>query len=583
MERRVFISHAARDADWPEAEVEAVAEAIRASGVAVSLDLWHQLEAERNLSLAEWRHWMDEALESATHVLCLVSPHYNRLWGRRPGVEGGYGEAFEAIRLVHALYQQNLNKPGFILTLRPPGRGLDSIPLQLRLDCPSYVWARDRTQLLSHLGDAELPKRDSFSAPPESDSNGDDMAASIASSSRLSDELILDGLRYPEVQEKSDSNADLADSKFVAAEVATTDDAAAAATAAAAAAAEDADQATDDVVQVSIAPEVDALVVPRGADPSVDTASEEPIPQQLARATKPQLGKSGLWPVADEWRAPVGDFPPPWASAWGDDPYGLWADLTVNGATQRMRWIEPSGSEGFWMGSTKQERAAIKHKQVREWANSREHEPMQVVIAKGFWLADTPCTQVFWQAVTGKNPSHFSKGGEAPERPVENVSWNDVDERFVRRFAQTPAWGTDDRLCLPSEEQWEYAARAGTRSAYWWGDDWDAARGNANVTGERSWNDEEGTTPVHRHAPNPWGLFDMHGNVWEFCSDIWQARRDAQEARPDEEGRMVRGGSWFDRSGLARAACRDKGHRRVVGRDQGFRFALRSPARPDAR
>jgi sulfatase modifying factor 1 len=290
-----------------------------------------------------------------------------------------------------------------------------------------------------------------------------------------------------------------------------------------------------------------------------------------------------MWHGDDAKRAPVGDFPPPWASAWGDDVYGLWADLTVNGVTQRMRWIEPSGPEGFWMGSTQQERDVINDQNVREWANQAEHEPTCVPIKQGFWLADTPCTQAFWQAVTGENPSHFSKGPDAPERPVESVNWNDVDEQFVQRFAQTPAWGTGDRLCLPSEEEWEYAARAGTRSAYWWGDAWDATRGNANVAGERRWDDKEGTTPVRRYAPNPWGLFDVHGNVWEWCSSPWRPRLDAPEARPDEERRVVRGGSWVYRPGYARAACRIRRPRRYAIQHQGFRFALRSPAGPEAR
>lgn len=290
-----------------------------------------------------------------------------------------------------------------------------------------------------------------------------------------------------------------------------------------------------------------------------------------------------MWSAEDRWRAPVGDFPPSWASAWGDDVYGLWADLTVNGVTQRMRWIEPSGPEGFWMGSTKQERDAIKHQHVREWANRLEHEPMSVQLQHGFWLADTLCTQALWQAVTGKNPSHFSKGRDAPERPVESVRWNDVDEQFVKRFAQTPAWGTGDRLCLPSEEQWEYAARAGTRSAYWWSDAWDETRGNADVTGERRWDDKEGTTPVHRYAPNPWGLFDVHGNVWEWCSSPWRPRWDAPEARSDEDARVVRGGSWISHPGGARAACRSGWLREYADRARGFRFALRSPAGPQAR
>ncbi len=283
-----------------------------------------------------------------------------------------------------------------------------------------------------------------------------------------------------------------------------------------------------------------------------------------------------MWPPEDTWRAPIGDFPPPWASAWGDDIYGLWADLIVNGVTQRMRWIEPSGPEGFWMGSPQKERDAIEDEQIREWANHYEHEPRREFVEHGFWLADTPCTQAFWMAVVGENPSHFHDRPDAAERPVENVSWGAVMRQFIRQFAETPDWGTEDRLCLPNEQQWEYAARAGMRTAYWWGDRPDDMRANWGRL-------REGTTPVKDYAPNPWGLYDVHGNVWEWCTDIWQPRRDAPEARPYEDVRVVRGGSWFDPSVSARSAGRDAAH--LVGKFQfhGFRFALRPPIGPEAR
>ena len=271
-----------------------------------------------------------------------------------------------------------------------------------------------------------------------------------------------------------------------------------------------------------------------------------------------------MWPAEDAWRAPIGDFPPPWASAWGDDPYGLWADLIVNGATQRMRWIEPSGPEGFWMGE-------------KQTHLSRE------VVLDGFWLADTPCTQGFWRAVTGKNPSYFKQGADAPERPVESVSWDDVIKQFIARFAATPDWGTGKGLYLPTEVECEYAARAGTSTAYWWGDDWDAANGNVDVIGKRTWDDKEGTSPVHCYPPNPWGLLDVHGNVWKWCADVWHPRLDAREARPDEGGRVVRGGSWFLRPDDARAAYRNWRLRGSANRHVGFRFALRSPSGPEAR
>lgn len=287
---------------------------------------------------------------------------------------------------------------------------------------------------------------------------------------------------------------------------------------------------------------------------------------------------------------PIKGVPPPapvtrpaWASASGMDGYGHWADLTVNGATQRMRWIAPSGPEGFWMGSTKNERDAINEKVVRDWANEHEHEPRRVEVKNGFWLADTPCTQAFWEAVTDENPSHFRTGRESPERPVENVSWNTLMGEFIAPLAARLGWGAGETVGLPREEEWEYAARAGTRTAYWWGDAWDAGRGNANIAGQRRSDDAEGTTPVKRHPPNPWGLYDVHGNVWERCSDVWLSRRDAPEARPDEDLRVVRGGSWIKHPGYARAACRAWQRRWIGDRFLGFRFVLRSPVGPEAR
>lgn len=253
-----------------------------------------------------------------------------------------------------------------------------------------------------------------------------------------------------------------------------------------------------------------------------------------------------------------------WASASGKDEYGHWADLTVDGATQRMRWIAPSGPTAFEMGDEGEGR-------------SREF------VALGFWLADTPCTQAFWQAVAGKNPSHFSRGADAPQRPVECVSWDEVMERFIAPLASRPGWRAGEAPCLPSEVEWEYAARAGTSMAYWWGDEWDVTRGNADVRGTRLPEDEEGTTPVKRYGPNPWGLFDVHGNVWEWCADAWRPHRDAPEARPDAHRRVVRGGSWIFHPDGARAAFRFRWPRGAAGQFLGFRFALRSPVGPEAR
>lgn len=279
------------------------------------------------------------------------------------------------------------------------------------------------------------------------------------------------------------------------------------------------------------------------------------------------------WPADVKDRAPLNDFPPVWASAWGDDRYGLWADLKVNGVVQRMRWIEPSMGGGFWMGSTQKERDAIKDKNIRRWADESESEPRLVPIKRGFWLADTPCTQAFWLAVMGENPSHFKEDAAAPRLPVESVSWNDV-ERFVLTFAATPSWGIDGRLCLPTEAEWEYACRADTHTAYWWGNTFDPALANVDHAGRKIWDDQ--STPVDRFPPNPWGLYDMHGNVLEWCRDPWRKRLDDPDEQPHPDAFAVRGGSCLSPLDDARAASRDFGHAGDRYEDQGFRFALRS-------
>lgn len=448
MERRVLISYAADDPDWTPEQVEAVASAIEQAGIRVHLDRWHQRDRKRRLSLAEWQTWMDASIDGATHILCLVSARYRALWARDPAVPGGYGVAFESTRLIHHLYLLKQHNDGRILTLRPDGHGYDCIPRDLALDCPEYCWRAHLDDLLSHLGEAELPSH----------------------------------------------------------------------------------------------------AVPQGRPPG-ETLHAPPRPEMQTQL--------------------------PWASDSGEDTYGRWADLTIKGVTQRMRWIPPTGPDGFWMGAPQVERDAIDSKNARDWANQHEHEPRQQFIDNGFWLADTPCTQAFWHAVTGTNPSHFKQSADAPERPVENVRWEDVMRQFIARFAAMPDWSTGKGLCLPTEVEWEYAARAGARTAYWWG--------NAPHDARANWDRlQNGTTPVQRYRPNPWGLHDVHGNVWEWCEDVWQPRRSASDAWRDKNSRVVRGGSWFYHPGLARVAYRDGAPCKGAFRDHGFRFAMRFPRQLEA-
>jgi formylglycine-generating enzyme required for sulfatase activity len=276
-----------------------------------------------------------------------------------------------------------------------------------------------------------------------------------------------------------------------------------------------------------------------------------------------------MWAEADRPHAPVGDFPPRWCSAFGDDEFGLWADLAVEGVVQRLRWIEPGG---FTMGSSAEERRRIDDKDIRKWADERESPPHPVTITRGFWLGDTPCTQGLWLAVMDKNPSKFSDRPDAAERPVEQVTWDEVQPFLQSLQGRLPA-GCEP--VLPTEAQWEYACRAGTSTAYWWGDQAHADLANFG-------NKVKETTPVKRCRPNPWGLYDVHGNVREWCADAPRGYQDRPEVDPDGGGdrvvRVLRGGGWNCHPAYARSASRFHDHRDYRWYVYGFRLALRSPS-----
>ena len=155
-------------------------------------------------------------------------------------------------------------------------------------------------------------------------------------------------------------------------------------------------------------------------------------------------------------RSPIVDCrPPAWASGWGQDEYGYYAEFSVKTGdmywdvvTQRMRWMPPGT---FLMGSPETE--------PKRSNNEFQHE---VTISEGFWLADTTCRQDLWQAVMSENPSRFRSDG----LPVENVSYADAHLFFERLAERVPGL----YLQLPTEAQWEYACRAGSTTAYSFGD-----------------------------------------------------------------------------------------------------------------
>jgi formylglycine-generating enzyme required for sulfatase activity len=273
---------------------------------------------------------------------------------------------------------------------------------------------------------------------------------------------------------------------------------------------------------------------------------------------------TGAWPPsARAFRAiatPIG----PNIALGADLEFGLYLDVPFGTATQRFRWIEPGE---FLMGSP-----------ATEPERFDDEGPQHVVrLTEGYWLADTACSQALWQAVTGGNPSTF-KGD--PQNPVEQVSWDDVDGFLRRLEALLPGV----KAALPTEAEWEYACRAGTKTAFSFGDaitpeqaNYDGSQAYAHgATGES----REKALPVKTFAANPWGLYQMHGNVYEWCADGQRTYDGAPQTDPrGREGdapRALRGGSWLIEPGWLRSAYRFVNVRAGRYVDAGFRFSLRS-------
>jgi formylglycine-generating enzyme required for sulfatase activity len=224
----------------------------------------------------------------------------------------------------------------------------------------------------------------------------------------------------------------------------------------------------------------------------------------------------------------------------------------------------PKGT--FTMGPTIDEKELFGHEE--------QHE---VTISQDYYLGVTEVTQAQYEKMMGKNPSYFqgAKVGNANTAlPVENVSWDDAVE-FCKKLSDLPEEKKAGRVYrLPTEAEWEYACRSGSKSAYSFGE-------SSKSLGDYAWFDQNSngqTDPVGQKKPNAWGLYDMLGNVWEWCSDWYDEYPKGAVSDPTGpikgSVRVYRGGSWSNVAVGCRSAYRRRSAPSLRGDHLGFRVAL---------
>ena len=259
--------------------------------------------------------------------------------------------------------------------------------------------------------------------------------------------------------------------------------------------------------------------------------------------------------------------PPPWSTRYAEDDFGYLASFEINDVEFLMRWI-PSGS--FLMGSPDEEKGR------------RDNEgPQRLVYITGFWMAETPLTQSQWLVLDLENPSKFS-GKDKGEFPVESVSWNDASKWISKSQSRLNGLA----LRLPTETEWEYACRAGTTRAFNNDEDCSEPEGKDPALDPLGWYNKNSNGSTHRvktRQPNIWGLYDMHGNVWEWCLDHFEKYRPSDKnqvlenplVQSPESGssRVLRGGSWLFQACECRSAFRSGHHPDSRVRLYGFRLA----------
>lgn len=195
--------------------------------------------------------------------------------------------------------------------------------------------------------------------------------------------------------------------------------------------------------------------------------------------------------------------------------------------------------------------------EIGEWGEKPAH---RVVLTAPFWMGKYEVTQAQWEAEGMRNKSSFV---DCPQCPVENVSWDDC-QKFIENLN---AKGDGYTYRLPTEAEWEYACRAGTTRGYAGNLD-DMAWYGKNAGGK--------THPVGQKKPNAWGLYDMHGNVWEWCQDLYMEYPSGSATNPTgaKTGsfRVIRGGGWNDSAAVCRSEFRSIGSPGSRENKVGFRL-----------
>ncbi|MDR1895807.1 MAG: formylglycine-generating enzyme family protein [Prevotellaceae bacterium] len=263
-------------------------------------------------------------------------------------------------------------------------------------------------------------------------------------------------------------------------------------------------------------------------------------------------------------------------------------EIKIKGVDYTFRWC-PAGT--FTMGSPESE---LENLDFTASVIARSNEEMEahveeirksekqhkVTLSKGFWILETEVTQKMWKEVMNENPSEF-KGDQLP---VEEVSWDDCQKYIVElnRLGTAPK---GFKFSLPTEAQWEYACRAGTTTMFNYSGN--TLNGDkANCDGTKPYGtDTKGkflkeTSNVGSYDANIWGLYDMHGNVWEWCEDGYEDYPSDAVTDPNPNGkdsdsnRVLRGGSWDDYAWHCRSASRGHNAPSIKGNNVGLRLVL---------